>query len=361
MRTGRRTLENEADPAQPERVTSSRMTLRHPTVKTPAPTGPLTAAERQHLLSLATCAPSVYNTQPWRFTATPDGFLLSSDRTRQLAVLDPDGRQMLLSCGAACHHLGVAARAMGLDVHVELLPDEGVDAVARFHLTRGGPATAEEIALSMAVLTRHSDRGRYTDAPLPAGFVDGLLRCVEAEGAILRVVRADELPEVDALVSQAEQVLLNTPGYAAELSTWVWHDGERPDRGDGLSPESVAHGTDRAESLQGRAFDAVLSAPPAEPPPAEHPHVMLLTTTGDEPLDRVRAGMALSALLLSATQEGLSAQVFGQVTDVPVARWALKAALGTLGQPQILLRLGAGSRGSTSTRRSVPASGSFSA
>ncbi len=42
--------------------------------------------------ALATRAPSIHNTQPWRFDVGPDWIELRSDPSRRLHVLDPDGR-----------------------------------------------------------------------------------------------------------------------------------------------------------------------------------------------------------------------------------------------------------------------------
>jgi hypothetical protein len=67
----------------------------------------------------------------------------------------------------------------------------------------------------------------------------------------------------------------------------------------------------------------------------------------------VQAGRALSALLLAATEEGVLAQPLGQVVDVPEARWGLQRLLGTLGAPQMLLRLGFGVSVPVSPRRPV--------
>ena len=57
---------------------------------------------RRLTVQTATRAPSVHNSQPWRFTHDPDGLDLYADDPRRLAVLDPTGRQVHLSCGAPC-------------------------------------------------------------------------------------------------------------------------------------------------------------------------------------------------------------------------------------------------------------------
>ena len=49
----------------------------------------------------AALAPSVHNTQPWRFVAGPHTLEVHTDPQRNLGYLDPDGRQMHISCGLA--------------------------------------------------------------------------------------------------------------------------------------------------------------------------------------------------------------------------------------------------------------------
>jgi hypothetical protein len=61
----------------------------------------------------ALAAPSVLNTQPWVWHLNADSLELRADRDRQVHVADPDGRLLLLSCGIALHHAGVALAASG--------------------------------------------------------------------------------------------------------------------------------------------------------------------------------------------------------------------------------------------------------
>jgi len=248
----------------------------------------------------------------------------------------------------------VAARAIGFDTDIELLPTSSVpDVVARLRLSRGTPATDAEVAAAVAILHRHTHRGRFAEGQVPAELLDELRVAVEGQHGMLRVVQEDELVGVEVLVSRAEQSLLQTPGYTEELAQWVWHGKQSEDRGDGLPLEAVDHGPGRAESLQGRQFGGAPLPRPDEPPAPEHPTVVLLSTLADSPVDWVQAGRALSALLLTATEHGVLAQPIGQVVDVPADRWALQRLLGTLGAPQMLLRLGLGASVPVSPRRPV--------
>ena len=71
----------------------------------------------------ATLAPSIHNTQPWRFVLSADALEIHADRSRQLRVLDPRGRQMTISCGCALFNARASIAAAGYDPAVERLPD----------------------------------------------------------------------------------------------------------------------------------------------------------------------------------------------------------------------------------------------
>ena len=87
------------------------------------------ATALETLLAAAVAAPSIHNTQPWRF-----GFDLGTravtvhaDRSRALALADPHGRALCLSAGSAVLNLRVAAAHLGWQPVPHLLPDPGID------------------------------------------------------------------------------------------------------------------------------------------------------------------------------------------------------------------------------------------
>jgi hypothetical protein len=304
----------------------------------------------EHLVQMAGHAPSVHNTQPWLLRATPSGgLLLLRDPSRQLEVLDPTGRELLVSCGALLHHIEVASRALGLDTSIDV--NLTGDCVAEIALEKGAPPSETEIAAATAILHRHTHRGRYQDRAVSDLDVVALEAAVTAQGGLLRVVRETELTEVAVLVSRAERELHHLEGYDAELATWVWDEGA-PERSDGIPSAAAEHGEGRAESLPGRWFSSPPEQP-GEPPARERPTAVVLSSVGDAPEDWVHAGRALSAALLAATGLGLVAQPLGQVIDLPASRQALRVLLGLVGAPQMLLRIGHGTSVATAPRREV--------
>src|SRR5215467_1573791 len=100
-------------------------------------------------LIAATAAPSVHNTQPWQFRPHVAGVDVLVDRRRQLRTLDPHGREMYVSVGAAVLNLRLALAAHGLRSDVRITPaaDEP-DLAARVLVTGAGPGAPAERSLA---------------------------------------------------------------------------------------------------------------------------------------------------------------------------------------------------------------------
>src|SRR2546430_2406291 len=101
---------------QPARGPGAAGTMRFP----PPPAewlagpGPLAADEVvSYVVTAAVWAPSVHNSQPWRFGACGQEISLHADAGRQLMVADPHGREMMISCGAALFNARLALRSLG--------------------------------------------------------------------------------------------------------------------------------------------------------------------------------------------------------------------------------------------------------
>lgn len=101
-------------------------------------TFPLTgepAARLAALVRFAVLAPSSHNSQPWLFRVEGDVLELWADRTRALAVSDPEDRELTISCGCALLNLRIALRSFGQKIACQLLPDPAQpDLMARVRL-----------------------------------------------------------------------------------------------------------------------------------------------------------------------------------------------------------------------------------
>ena len=327
----------------------------------------VTRKEMLAFVEAATLAPSVHNTQPWRFALSDDHIDVFADPRRELHVIDPTGRELHISCGAAIEFAAIAVRAAGRAGTVQLLPDS----VAAGHLARitvGGreDAAPDDEALARVIPHRYTERGRFDDRPVPDWLVEELRGVTEARGAWLRVLDDKEQAVTTAvLLAHADDAEVADPEYRRELAAWR--------RGAFLSPDGVPDaalpdtpGDPRGSSFRLRDFgldEGVATDPSAErqvqpdagPPPPEHPLVLLLGTSGDSPLDWLQAGQALGALLLRATIDGVAASPMTQVLEVATTREQLTGALHLVGRPQMLLRMGYAQGHPTTGRRPLSA------
>lgn len=289
----------------------------------------------RELIAAAILAPSSHNSQPWRFRLAREVIDLYADRSRRLPVVDPDDRELTISCGAALFNLRVAAARHGLRAEVALLPDPAQpDLLARLRLSRDGPPGAEA-ALHDAIPRRHTVRQPFGDAPVPPAVLAALAAAAAIEGARLDVLGDEARRRAAALlVVEGDTAQWADPGWRRELATWM----RAPAGGDGLAVPALAA---PAARLAVRALDLGDRVAARDRELAEHsPALAVLGTDGDTPLDWLRAGMALQRLLLVAVCHGLQASYLNQPVEVAALCTRLQRMLGHPGYPQVFMRLG---------------------
>src|SRR5947209_3202935 len=209
------------------------------------------------VVEAATLAPSVHNTQPWRFVVGGENTIeLYADRERSLPSLDPTGRQLLVSCGAALLHAKVGARGLGVDAQVVLLPDGNPDHLATVTLQPGRPPSDEDQELSAATRLRHTQREPFESRQVDPVVLDRLRAAATAEGAWVHTVeRRDDQLTLTVLLAQAEHIEQSDPKYRDELHSWV-RPVNSPAR-DGVPASALPHtaGPARHSEVTVRDFD----------------------------------------------------------------------------------------------------------
>lgn len=292
-------------------------------------------------VELAVRAPSVHNSQPWRWQLGDRSVHLYADRERWLPVTDPDGRDLIISCGAALHRLEVALAASGIAATVRRIPNPAdPDHLAALEL-RDRAASKADLRLASAIPRRRTDRRRFGPWPVPEVFVHELAERAAGMGAILRVAAEPDLRSfVIAAIQRAEHVQDRTPGYRFETALW---SGRRA-ADDGVPAANLLpRGSLSAGDPARRFSDGVV-----EQADTEHDHALLLVlgSATDDVHAQLRAGEALSAVLLHATDLRLATCPLSQPLEVAAVRETLcdKVFSGTA-NPQLILRVGWAMRG----------------
>ena len=279
-------------------------------------------------------APSLFNTQPWRWRIDTGSLELHVDRDRRLFVVDPDGRMLLISLGCALHHARVAIAAAGWGAEVVRAPGE--DLVARVRLQRRQPADPEIRALHAAITRRRSDRRPFGDEPVPADFLADLVRAADSEGVRVHHLRLDQMPILAIAAVAAGLAESADPAYRVELMRWT----NRPEwSGDGVPVETAVQRVPRRVPVREFAQtprDGMTIDPGGDRGAA----YLVLYGPAEESGDWLRAGEALSALLLTATARGLSTAVMSDVIEVEPARDLIRKLLDGGGHPYVVVRCG---------------------
>jgi nitroreductase len=288
----------------------------------------------------AVLAPSVHNTQPWTFVLGPDRVEVRADRSRQLTVIDPLGRELVQSVGAAVFNLRVALSARGWAVAVDRFPrPDDLDLLAVVHAVEGAP-DADLARYDAAIPRRHTNRRPLTGDPLPGDLLRELATLAAAEDTVLApVLREDHRHLVARLTQQADELQNADRAYRAEIRRWT----NRPtEEGDGVPVYAVPR-VDGLSSvdLPQRDFDTRGEGRlPAGPDDGPERTLVLLATRTDHPADWLRCGEALQHVLLELTRRGWVASPVTQAVEVPLTRTQLRAALTWDAHPQVLLRIG---------------------
>jgi hypothetical protein len=242
-------------------------------------------------------APSILDSQPWRWRLTGNTLALYLDRGR-IVDADADGRLAIISCGAALHHARITLAAEGWRLTVSRRPDPAdPDRLASLRLEERSLAEPTDAPLTGSIPLRRTDRSPVTGAPIAAAQLKAISAAVRAEETSLHVLYPDEILDLAQVASGGRPVRI-----------------ESGDRSTGAGPAGLAD--DRGATFA------------------------LLYGHTDEPEDWLRAGEALSAAWLTATAAGVSVLPLSAAVEVAATRQAVQIMIGCVGYPYLLLRLG---------------------
>jgi hypothetical protein len=322
--------------------------------------GPASASEIVHFaVEAAVHAPSVHNIQPWWFGSGDLGISIHADAERQLRLADPDGREVMISCGAAVFTTRVALRYLGVTPDVRVLPEPDLpNLVARVSWRAAPPPEPYEQRLYAEIRRRHTHRGGFDGRPVPEQLLAALRTEAAREGAGLTLVTDENRQGALAATVEAAEYALRMDGpRAREAAHWAPAPGSsrrdgvvavsypaRPDHTEPHFPaRDFAHGHGWGRPGAGRPGAAAHSAGA----------VGLLTTSTDAPADWIRAGQSLQRMLLCASSNGAAVALHSQPLEMPLLRAFIREQISAGAWPQMVLRIGTTSQESASVRRPV--------
>lgn len=312
---------------------------------------PIPAGCADGLVSTAARAPSIFNTQPWRFGVSRYSIELYCDPARKLRA-DLAGREMVISCGAALFGLRLAIRSLGYRPVVELFPDpDRLRLLARVRLGEPLPMTDLERQMLAALPHRHTHRGPFAPEPLPRGLLIGMQHDAVAEHATLALIdRPLAYDQLASVVARAARSQCLETGARADVRQWIRPPGSAAR--DGVPSSATAArpgrqpGTLPQRDLElGRGIGLL---PPGGPPPGA---TAVLLTPGDTRADWLAAGQALHRLLARAATGWVFATLNSQPLEAASVRELIRARLALPGAPQLLLQFGVARTARATARR----------
>jgi hypothetical protein len=252
----------------------------------------------------ATLAPSVYRTEPWRLVLTDESLEIHADWQRQLHVLDPRGRQLVISCGSALLNARAALASADCPATVERFPEQVEhDLLARITLSPGSAKDQALRYLDEAIDQPQATGPNHSTAefvpPTPADLRD----VAKAHAVELRVVvKPEHLLLARMLCRQSVLQQESDPACQAELRAWR-------------------------------------TLPPGSDGPRQEQTMVILGTRHDTQPDWLRTGEALQHVVLQS-RLAYGARPMTHVIENPRIREELRSGLGLDVHPQVLLQLG---------------------
>jgi len=318
---------------------------------------PQRALETYDLVRYATLAANSHNTQPWRFRARLHGIDIEADRTRRLAVVDPDDHHLFASLGCAAENLLIAAGASGKHgaVRFEARQPDAVSLVF---------ANAEPVerALYTAIPQRQSTRGDFDGRQVSASDLAQLAAAAAAiPGVDLVLVTARyQIDRIRDLVLTGNSAQLADPAFRRELASWLRFNPHQALAADDGLYSAASGNPSLPSSLAPFVFDLVFKAGPENDRYARQiassAGIAVFVAQQDNREHWVAAGRACQRFALQATALGLKHAFLNQPVEVANLRPELARLIGFPGRrPDLVMRFGYGPALPFSLRRPVAA------
>jgi len=288
-------------------------------------------------VELACRAPSLHNSQPWRWDYEAGMLRLYADHGRVGRHTDSTGREVILSCGAVLDHLQVASAFYGWRTIVDRCPERGEDDyLASISFQRADAVTEHEKALGEAISLRRTDRLAFA-APDPWAELRQLLGTViDGTGIDLDIIDDNGRPALAEVSRRTEQYRLDDASYRYELLWWAGRS--RVD--DGLPTGALPSRAEASRVDIGRDFPTYRLGNRRSQMDNDRSKVLVLSTYDDSRDNTLRCGEVLSRVLLECTAAGFATCTLTHMIEVHDSREMLRHITGRQSEPQVLVRIG---------------------
>jgi hypothetical protein len=290
---------------------------------------------------LACRAPSVHNSQPWRWVAEvgPDKSTvhLYVDRGRTVPATDHSGREAILSCGAVLDHLRIAMTAAQYQTTITRFPDQNDPShLATLEFSPADHVTEAQQNRARAMLQRRTDRLPFRPPTQWHLFEPVLRSTFDEDVAMLDVLSDDQRPRLAEASELSEALRRDDPSYHVELDWWTSSFA----LAQGLPPSALLSVTERRRVEIARDYPIRSQQDRRSEIAADWSKILVLSTPDDTRTDVLRCGEVLSTVLIECTMAGMATCTLTHLIESEESRDIVGGLIGRRGQPQVLIRVG---------------------
>jgi len=286
---------------------------------------------------LACRAPSVHNSQPWRWVSEGSVLQLFVDPLRRMHHADRSGREAIISCGTVLDHLRIAMLAAGWQAHIDRFPNpNNTYHLASMEFRPVEFVTEAQRRRAEAILQRRTDRlplGRPTHWE---SFEPVLLNSIDESAAMLDVLPDEMRPQLARASQLSEALRRDDATYHAELQWWtsdfVLYEG--------VPPDALASAAEQQRVDVARHFPSRAVSDRRTEMAVDLSKILLLSTEADTRAELLRCGEALSTVLLECTMAGMATCTLTHLIELDDSRGIIRKLIGERGEPQVLIRVG---------------------
>jgi nitroreductase len=291
----------------------------------------------KNAVQLACRAPSVHNSQPWRWEVRDGVLRLFVDRDRTVPGTDRSGREAILSCGAALDHLAVAMLAAGWHADIERFPNPNdSDHLASVEFSPVDHITAAQRDRARAILHRRTDRLPFGE-PTYWSFFEPVLRSTFDESLVaLDVLSDDARPQLVRASQLSEALRRDDVSYHAELEWWT----SRFALNEGVPRSALLSDEERRRVDVAREFPVSGYQDRRPEVAVDWSKILVLSTQEDTRADVLRCGEVLSTVLLECTMAFMATCPLTHLIELDASREIVGDLLDKGGHPQVLIRAG---------------------
>ena len=288
-------------------------------------------------MTLAVRAPSLHNSQPWRWVADGGVLELFADPTRIGRSTDSTGREVLISCGAVLDHFCVAMAAAGWEALIDRFPNpNNHDHLATLEFRRMEFVTDAHRARAEAIGHRQTDRLPFAAPPQWDSFEPVLRETVARSVADLDVIPDDSRPQLADASRLTAEMRRYDSSYHAELQWWT----ARSDPSQGIPPGSLLSESEAQRVDVARDFPTGRDRERRALVGGDHAKILVLSTYDDSPGNALACGEALSTVLLECTMASLATCTLTHMIELHASREIVRRLTQRLAEPQLLIRVG---------------------